>query len=258
MQLLVRVRDFVVGWCAAALYTPYLLTFGIFKPRNRTLIAAIADHAGVHRPHPPRELPRVKVAEVLSTETAVIVREPEAASGNVSLVDLLAIAHIVRRRTPKRLLEIGTFDGRTTLNLAANTSPDARIVTLDLPVVQRSSTAYAVDSTDFEFIDKPVSGSRFVGTDCAAKITQVFGDSASFDFSPYFGTMDLVFIDGAHSYDYVRKDTATAMKLLAPHGAILWHDYGVRPGVTKALNEFLVEDARIRNIEGTALAILET
>ena len=70
------------------------------------------------------------------------------------------------------------------------------------------------------------------------RITQLYGDSASFDFSPWYGQMDFVFVDGAHAYNYVVNDTNIALKLLNPRGGIIiWHDYGVWKGVTRALNE---------------------
>jgi hypothetical protein len=72
--------------------------------------------------------------------------------------------------------------------------------------------------------------------------------------------MDLVFIDGSHTYDYVISDTMTAMKLLRhKKGVIIWHDYGWYE-VIKALNEFYTEGgiyAEMKNIEGTSLAFLK-
>ena len=62
-----------------------------------------------------------------------------------------------------------------------------------------------------------------------------------------------MFVDGSHAYDYVRKDTDTAMRLVRPGGVVLWHDYGVWPGVMQALEE--LEAARrlgLVNIKGTS------
>ena len=51
------------------------------------------------------------------------------------------------------------------------------------------------------------------------QITQLYGDSANFDFSPYAGRMGLVFVDGSHSYDYVLQDTASALRLASDHAS---------------------------------------
>lgn len=83
---------------------------------------------------------------------------------------------------------------------------------------------------------------------------QLRGDSATFDWSPHVGRAGLVFVDGSHAYDYVRKDSETAMRLVRPGGVVLWHDYGVWPGVNQALEEL---DARLGlglvHIVGTSL-----
>ena len=63
-------------------------------------------------------------------------------------------------------------------------------------------------------------------------------DSASFDFAPYRDQMDLVYVDGSHSPDYVVSDTRNAMEMLRPGGVLVWDDYGsVRSeyGVTRYL-----------------------
>ena len=52
----------------------------------------------------------------------------------------------------------------------------------------------------------------------------------TFDFADYYGKYDMVFIDGDHHYDSVKKDTETAFKLLKDNRSIIvWHDYGLDP-----------------------------
>jgi hypothetical protein len=58
-------------------------------------------------------------------------------------------------------------------------------------------------------------------------IQHLFGDSTQFDFSPFYGKMDIVFVDGDHHYAPVKKDTETAFRLLKnDESIIVWHDYG--------------------------------
>ena len=45
----------------------------------------------------------------------------------------MVIANLAEQAEPPTAFEIGTFDGRTTLNIAANLRPPARVYTLDLP-----------------------------------------------------------------------------------------------------------------------------
>jgi hypothetical protein len=155
------------------------------------------------------------------------------------------------------VVEIGTFDGRTTLNLAVNAPQTCRVITLDLP--PQDSAAYALAPGERQYVDKPAPGVRFRAATlpwsaAAQRITQVLGDSATFDWSPYCGQAGLVFVDGSHAYDYVQKDSQTAFDLIGEGGMVLWHDYGRWEGVTRALDELEAERRLgLRHVRGTSL-----
>jgi hypothetical protein len=48
---------------------------------------------------------------------------------------------------------------------------------------------------------------------------KVFFGCDVFAFSPYFGKIDVVFINGNHSYEAVKSDTADVLKMVKPNGA---------------------------------------
>ena len=90
---------------------------------------------------------------------------------------------------------------------------------------------------------------------------ELYGDSASFDFSPYEGSIDLVFVDGSHAFNYVKSDAEVALRLIRKSGGlILFHDYDAAwDGVTRALNELAVSHSAmtgLRHLTGTSLAYL--
>ena len=207
--------------------------------------------------------PVEKILPTITIEEATDSSEPELIEvnhqdGNVSEEELRCIAKLIKYHQPESIFEIGTFDGRTTMNMALN-APQAKIHTLDLPKTDIHKTAFRIKKGDQTFIDKEQSGTRFLGTPQASQITQIYSDSASYDYSELNGTMDAVFIDGAHTYQYVLSDTATAFKLLRNgRGLLIWHDYEWKE-VIQALNEFYEQDARfenLKNIAGTSLAFL--
>jgi hypothetical protein len=67
--------------------------------------------------------------------------------------------------------------------------------------------------------------------------------------------MDFVFVDGDHSYEYVKNDTEKAFELLAPDGAIAWHDFaGKSEGVVRYLRE-LALDKPLMRIRNTCLVL---
>ena len=145
--------------------------------------------------------------------------------------------------------------------MAANQPSNGHCYTLDLPPENAAKAVLPLACGDLTYINKSASGARISEQTRTGKITQLYGDSGTFDFSPYYGKVDVMFVDGAHSYEYVLSDTEAAYKMVKPGGLILWHDYDSRwwPGVTRAINQLQAQDARfanIRNIENTALCFM--
>jgi predicted O-methyltransferase YrrM len=85
------------------------------------------------------------------------------------------------------------------------------------------------------------------------RIHQLTGDTLTFDFTPYAGTCDLVFLDADHGYEGTRIDTGNAMTLLRPGGTLVWHDCFAE-GVQRFLEQFS-KVHRVVRIRSTTLAI---
>ncbi len=254
-----RIKTYLKG----LLYTLYVYTIGISKKKNRELIALFVkeyDNGNKVKQVVPT-LTQIGFDEYIFNKNLQIVEE-NFAMGNVSFFELNILSLFAKIYHPKKIFEIGTFDGRTTLNMSLNSDEDTLIYTLDLPQEKIGATQLEVDQNDIKYIDKTESGMRFKNKEAGKKITQLFGDSASFDYSPYNGTIDMVFVDGSHAYDYVVNDTEVALKLLSNKGGglIVWHDYDSWDGVTKFLNELSQTDPRFKNIrwiKGATIAFIE-
>jgi len=174
-------------------------------------------------------------------------------SGNVLFTELALLGAIARTICPKIVFEFGTFDGNTTLQLALNTPEDAVIYTLDLPT-NSQGTRLRLDSGDRQMMGTVQVGERFIGTSAEKKIHQILSDSAAYDYSSLRGKVDLVFVDGSHSYEYLDNDTKHALELLDPGGVIVWHDYMVWNDVTTYLNQ-TSKRLRLVHIKGTSLVV---
>ena len=191
------------------------------------------------------------------TEVAFIGRGPYLVDGGTSDAEAWVLA--VLAREARMMFEFGTCTGKTAYLWARNSPSDARVVTLtlapdDVASYQRESTD---DASDVKFAIRESSHTDFLysGSPVAPKVEQLFGDSKTFDVSPWEGRCDLVFVDGSHAYSYVLSDSEKALRLVAPGGLVLWHDYaGPRhaPGVYRALNELAARLPLVR-IEGTTL-----
>jgi predicted O-methyltransferase YrrM len=174
--------------------------------------------------------------------------------GGTSMADMTALILLAKHTNRRSIFEFGTFRGYTTYNLALNTHPDSKIYTLDLP--GSSIHEAKLELTSLDLIDKEMSGEQFLGSPVAGKIIQLYGDSAAFDYTPYEGEMDLVFVDASHSYGYVLSDSLVARRLISTGGIIIWHDYPTWPGVWLCLEELKQKwSGRFIWIEDTELVI---
>ena len=163
------------------------------------------------------------------------------------LADLVSLCEICRIVEPKVVFEIGTLKGFTAYHFALNTGPDATVYSLDLPpgVPETLLRTTVVDDWHIQR-RRPTGALCFEGTPEAKKIRCLYGDSAAFDYESYHDRVDLFFIDGAHSYEYVKSDTEHAWRCCRSGGVIVWHDAG-RVGVN-GVTQYLQEAARTYRI----------
>jgi predicted O-methyltransferase YrrM len=196
--------------------------------------------------------------EIVDIDRQIKLQNFDVREGNVTYFELMAIAILVANRKPKNLLEIGTFDGNTTLQMALNASEDAVIHTIDLPEGEVNTHLPILDD-DVKFVqDQRKRIRKYKGSSIERKVIQHFGDSTAYDFEKFikFGQLDFCFIDGGHSYECVRSDTEHVLQVIAPKGIILWHDFTPNfPGVYKYLCE-LSKTRSLIHIADTQLVVL--
>jgi predicted O-methyltransferase YrrM len=169
--------------------------------------------------------------------------------GAQTIDGLLFVASLAAALEARTVFEIGTFTGVTTWTLARNL-PEASVHTLDIP--PEGTPTWTVEKDDVH------RGSEenlvYKRLPAGGEITQHWSDSATFDFSPWYDTIDLVYIDGAHSEPYVRSDTDNALRMMSGRGAVVWDDYWrLSPGVVKVLHER--SDIGLHRIPGTRLVV---
>lgn len=142
---------------------------------------------------------------------------------------------LARLATGKRVLEIGSYCGRSTICLA-----------------QTAESVVSIDPHDGRGTPSP----RPTREEFEANLERygVADRVLSVDNPPAPALYDLIFIDGAHDAEAVREDVATARRLLAPGGLVAFHDYrlypneavdGWDPGVTQVVNELRANGAEV-------------
>jgi hypothetical protein len=129
--------------------------------------------------------------------------------------DYLLLAALSKKLHAPTCFEIGTWRGESALNMARFAK---HVYTLNLGKKELTEMGFESAYADMQ-------GSMCKGNDT---ITQLWGNSFSFDFSEHKKRCDLVFVDGDHHYKSVVNDTKIAFELLKDDnkGVIVWHDYG--------------------------------
>jgi len=209
---------------------------------------------------PKKGLPEKRVWEMMGADRVPVVLSTRSANHWFHSVpsyaaDLVSMCMLCQLAKPKVILEIGTLYGSGALHWALN-APEAEVYTLDLP--PKTAPSLATTHVDRDEVGRHASGRpmEFEGMPEAKRIHCLYGDSATYDFSRFSGQVDLLFIDGAHSYQYVRNDTLRTLPCCKPGSVIAWHDYGRVGfnGVSKWLHEFSKQGRAIYRIPGGSLA----
>ncbi len=203
-------------------------------------------------------LPRVDVTQAIPgiEETGVVLIKPLGGNADTSVTphEMAVLCAIVRHTRAKRILEIGTYDGRTALNLAANAPDDGMVTTVDLPAGWNRGRALEVPTDAINGTSVPPAALKYRNTPYAHKVLQIYGDSAALDWSTLGVPFDIVFIDGCHSYDYVRSDTLKALASVRSGSLVIWHDYGMIEDVSRAVDETATR-IHVRAMRSTSLAV---
>ena len=215
--------------------TGYHLTYGaVASPSvTREFFQTVANTIVDFRPAKPLALSTAWVEDLFHDIEAQSVpyRMGRYTQSELPISECLTITALVRHLKPLAAFEIGTYLGRTTRLIAEHAPTDAVVYTLDLPFESKQAR------TDWQGQIEQVDEARHHQS-LGPNIVRLFGNSRTFDFSPYYGRMDLVYVDGDHSYEGVASDTVQAMHMVKPGGLVIWDDYHAAwPGVVRCLEE---------------------
>jgi predicted O-methyltransferase YrrM len=208
------------------------------------------------------DLPRVQLADVfpgIENTSVSLERAYDRTMGtSIDVMEVMSLVTLIKHTKATRVLEIGTFDGNTALNIAANLPAAGTVVTVDLPEDWQGDLTLEIPDEHINVTDRQGVGRQYRQSAHASKVRQVLGDSAKLDWSTLGGPFDVIFIDGCHAYPYVVSDSANALKCLRPGGVIVWHDYGQIPDVSQRVDELAHElkgQMTLHSVRGTRLAI---
>lgn len=198
---------------------------------------------------------KVDIASIVGSSPEILLVDFVPEPGNVSPLELLCLCSLIRHLSPRQVLELGTFNGNTALQFAANLGEDARVATLDLaPDAAPIGSNNAHDAVLVRAASR--QRPRFLDSKYATRVTQHYGDTLTTDFAALTEhAPDFIFIDAGHTDECVRNDTRKSLAALAPGGTIVWHDYTQDwPDVFNFLTE-LSARLPLQHIAGTNIVI---
>ena len=153
--------------------------------------------------------------------------------------ELIVLTKVVDHLKANRVVEFGTAEGRTALNIALHLPPGGEIITLDLPPVPGRN------EVGFFYWDQPVR----------SKIKQIFVSVDAWDCRPYRASAELVFCDACDRMPGLAAEAYQAFSVVKPGGIILRHDYSTAEGPTRFW-DWLARELPIFQIEGTVMLCL--
>ena len=162
----------------------------------------------------------------------------------------------------KKIFEFGTCSGKTTYLMGLNSSDDTRIVSItlnpdDLNNIKKKDLDNKVSFRNIiqESIYKKF---LFSEKEVEKKIKIIFQNSLNLEHHKYKNQMDLIFIDGGHTYSVVKSDSEKSFEMISSKGIILWHDYVLGKRSTKDVVKYINEiskQKKIYKIRNTSLCI---
>lgn len=148
-----------------------------------------------------------------------LARQSVIQHGAIQHVDeLTEFTKIVKQQRPRRVLEIGTAEGGVFWLLCRLAAANATLISLDLPPSERYSGGRKID-IDLESMKNPEQTVHVIhgnshALETPGQIQKILGDQM----------LDLLFIDGDHTYDGVSQDYMMYSPLVRPGGMIAFHD----------------------------------
>lgn len=138
--------------------------------------------------------------------------------------ELLRFAAVVEQHRPGLVLEIGTFNGGTMFVMSRLARPDATIISVDLPGGKYGG---GYSESHMRIIKRLPSSDQTLhllradshSVETREQVSHILGT----------GKLDLLFIDGDHTYNGVKADFEMYAPLVRSGGIVAFHDIAHHP-----------------------------
>lgn len=170
--------------------------------------------------------------------------------GSSLATDLLLIQNVCKKFENCHYFEIGTWRGESVIN-AAKFATNCYTFNLSSEEIKKMGMKEKYANLHGFF------------SKSNAKIQHLFGNTLDFEFDKLDKKFDVIFIDGNHTYPYVKNDTEKVFKnLVHEKSIVIWHDYAYepeqyRPEVLAGIMEGIPQNRRenVYHVSNTMCAI---
>jgi len=175
--------------------------------------------------------------------------------------ELQAFLKIFAAANPKNVVEIGSFYGGT-LWFFSQVAQLEKLTSIDLPI----------PASDERYLDMMSARNQWIGWVENVEFAQFIGDShdgqtiSSVKEKVGVGTVDVLHIDGDHTYEGVRADYDNYKDLVRPGGMIVFHDvvgitevaffWSELVGATREGSPLVTQSTLIKTVGGMGIGIL--
>jgi len=161
-------------------------------------------------------LAEIKLQDLMQGEE-VAVKPFSFMEGGSLPTDLALLRLLAKLFDQCKYFEIGTWRGESVANVAEVASD---CITMNLSVQEMESLKMPQ-----EYIDQHAMFSHGI-----PNVTHLEGNSLKYDFSGFNTKFDLIFIDGDHHHESIKKDTENVFThLIHKNSIVVWHDYAWQP-----------------------------
>lgn len=138
--------------------------------------------------------------------------------------ELVNFIKLIKRVSPKLILEIGTSEGGTLFFFSKFAAPDAKMITIDLPIIRNYASYSPAKIPFFNLYKSEKQKIHFLRKDShhektIKKVKKILKNYK----------LDVLFIDGDHSYEGVKKDFENFSPFVRKNGIIAFHDIVEHP-----------------------------
>ena len=169
----------------------------------------------------------------LSPGGRTLLRLHDSIEGQLSVEESQFLYRVARGR--KMIVEIGSFRGKSCAMLALGSAPDGHVTAIDPHISSAGAGRTTYNTSDEQAFHETMA--RLGVTDRVLHIVKTSADART-DW-PDNRAIDLLWIDGDHSYEGITRDLHDWADSVLPGGVLACHDYRHRAGVRQAWNELI-------------------